>query len=84
MLWRRSESDAGSLILTPETGLQQQIVRVLQDAPDEGMTAREIAAKIPEGNYYSVQKQLKRWAEEGKIDRTAKRYRLFDGSEVED
>jgi hypothetical protein len=82
MLWRRSESDAGSLILTPETESQQQIVRVLQDAPDEGMTAREIATKIPGCNYNSVAVQLKRWADEGKIDKTAKRYRLFDGSEV--
>lgn len=82
MLWRRSESDAGSLILKPETELQQQIVRVLQDAPDEGMTAREIAAKIPGGNYYSVQKQLKRWADDGQINKNGKRYLLFEGGEV--
>lgn len=84
MFWRRSASDAGSLILTPETESQQQIVRVLRDAPDEGMTAREIATKIPGCNYNSVAVQLKRWADEGKIDKTAKRYRLFDGSEVEE
>lgn len=84
MLWRRSESDAGSLVLTPETGLQQQIVRILQSAPDEGMTAREIAAGIPGGNYNSVAVQLKRWADEGKIDKSAKRYRLFEGDEISD
>ena len=84
MLWRRSESDVGSLILTPETELQKQIVRVLQDAPDEGMTAREVALNIPGGNYNSVLIQLGRWAKEGKVDKSGKKYRRFTGEEVKE
>jgi RecA-family ATPase len=84
MFWRRSESDAGSLILSPETEAQRQIVRVLQDAPDEGLTAREIALEIPGCSYNTVLVQLNRWTKEGKIDKTAKRYRLFGCQEITD
>ena len=81
MLWMRSESDDGSLLLVPETETQRQIVRVLQGAPD-GLTVREIAGRLPGIKYDAAQKQLKRWHNEGKIDFANKRYRLYECQEV--
>jgi Fe2+ or Zn2+ uptake regulation protein len=68
-------------LLVPETETQRQIVRVLQDAPD-GLTVREIAERLPSVKYDAVQKQLKRWHNEGKIDFANKRYRLYECQEV--
>lgn len=81
MLWRRSAQEAGSLILTPETEFQQRLVEVLQEAPEEGMTARELATEAPELNYNTISVQLNRWAKEGLLDKHGKKFRLFSPSE---
>lgn len=80
MLWRRSESEAGSLLLIPETETQRQIVEALQGAPD-GLTAREVTAKVPGSVYNTVSVQLNRWYKDALIDKTGKKFRLFESSE---
>jgi hypothetical protein len=77
MLWRKSAQEAGSLVLTPETELQQQIVRVLSEAPEEGLKVRDLAERIPGVKYNSVLIQLNRWAKDGLVDKNGKFFRLF-------
>lgn len=82
MRWRRSAQEVGSLTLTPETDLQRALVEALEDAPEEGLTSREVAERVPEGKYNSVLVQLNRWAKEGRIEKAGKRYRLYRGGEA--
>lgn len=83
MCWRRSAQEAGSLTLTPETEAQQRIVDVLGDAPEEGLTAREVAELDPELNYNTVSVQLNRWAKVDLVEKHGKKFRLYRGSEVQ-
>ena len=78
--WKESE-DGGSVRLIGETDFQREIIAVLEKHPD-GVTARDVAKKLPGTQFNSVCKQLKRWFDNGKIDKDGKRYRLF--SFVED
>ena len=80
MGWKESE-DGGSIRLVGDTDFQREIISVLERHPD-GITARDIAKKLPGVQFNSVCKQLKRWFDNGKIDKDGKRYRLF--SFVED
>ena len=75
MGWKDSE-DGGSIRLVGNTELQQQIISALESHPD-GLTARELAKRLPGEQYWGIQKQLKRWFDNGKIDMEKKRYRLF-------
>lgn len=75
MGWKESE-DGGSIRLVGNTELQQQIISALESHPD-GLTARELAKRLPGEQYWGIQKQLKRWFDNGKIDMEKKRYRLF-------
>lgn len=75
MGWKESE-DGGSVRLVGNTELQQQIISALESHPD-GLTARELAKRLPGEQYWGIQKQLKRWFDNGKIDMEKKRYRLF-------
>ena len=59
---------------------QREVIAVLEKHPD-GVTARDVAKKLPGTQYDSIQKQLKRWFDSGKIDRDGKRYRLFSFTE---
>ena len=77
--WKESE-DGGSVRLIGETDFQREIIAVLEKHPD-GVTARDVAKKLPGTQYNSIQKQLKRWFDSGKIDRDGKRYRLFSFTE---
>lgn len=77
MLWRKSAQEVGSLILTPETELQKQMARVLSEAPEEGIKARDLAEQIPGAKYNTVFVQLNRWAKDGLIDKNGKFFRLF-------
>ena len=77
--WRESE-DGGSIRLIGETDFQREIIAVLEKHPD-GITARDVAKKLPGTQYDSIQRQLKRWFDSGKIDREGKRYRIFSFTE---
>ena len=80
MGWKVSEG-GGSIRLVGETDFQRQLLFALETHPD-GLTARDLAKKLPGAQYDSIQKQLKRWFDGGKLDKEGKRYRLF--SFVED
>lgn len=77
--WKESE-DKGSVRLIGETDFQREIIAVLEKHPD-GVTARDVAQKLPGAQFNSVCRQLKRWFDNGKIDREGKRYRLFSFTE---
>ena len=77
--WKESE-DGGSIRLIGETDFQREIIAVLEKHPD-GVTARDVAKKLPGTQYDSIQRQLKRWFDNGKIDREGKRYRIFSFAE---
>ena len=77
--WKESE-DGGSVRLIGETDFQREVIAVLEKHPD-GVTARDVAKKLPGAQFNSVCKQLKRWFDNGKIDREGKRYRLFSFTE---
>ena len=80
MLWKRSENGGGLLLLVPETETQRQIVEALQGAPD-GLTAREVTARVPGAVYNTVSVQLNRWHKDALIDKVGKKFRLFEGHE---
>ena len=81
MGWRAidpgEEDGASSVELRAHTGLQEDIIRVLEGAPD-GISARELVIRMG-GNakYKVVWQQLNRWYNEGKLDKVGKAFKMF-------
>ena len=83
MGWRVSAA-GNSVLLIPETEFQRSIAEALRKFP-RGATVHDVAEAIPGGGKYnSVLQQLKRWADDGRVDKVGKKYRLFEFSREEE
>ena len=75
MGWKTS-AGGRTIRLVAETEFQRALLSALE-TEENGLTAREVTARLPGKDYNSVHKQLDRWFKAGKLDRNGKRYRLF-------
>lgn len=83
MMWSISSDSPDSPVLEAATEMQRKLVEVLRDAPPEGLNAREVWERDMTLKYDAVQKQLNRWAKQGKIRLEKKRYKLFESGFIE-
>ena len=75
MGWKTS-AGGRTIRLVAETEFQRALLSALE-SEENGLTAREVTARLPGKDYNSVHKQLDRWFKAGKLDKNGKRYRLF-------